>query len=133
MTRAFEWRPTGRRFYESCHRMRVCGMEKGWRRSFSSVSAFFSDSLSLSLAKIGEEKRNKYRQLIAAAAAAAPFLKRRPLAKYEHVLVCVDPPFSDLHACLPPAKTARLVQFDPVTINPGYFTFYVLLCPGIMN
>lgn len=135
VTRAFEWRPTDRRFLSF---LRKLPQDAGARNGegvatliFVLFSVFFSDSLSLSLAKIGEEKRKKYRQLIAAA--AAPLLKRGSLAKYEHVLVCVDPPSSDLHACLPPAKTARLVQFDPVTINPGYFTFYVLLCPEIMD
>lgn len=107
-------------FYESCHRMRVRAREKGWRRSFSFLLAFFFlTRLSLDLAKIGE-KRGKHRQLIAANV-VVPFLKRGPLAKCEHV----RPSFC-MPACHLRRRTRLVVpRFDLITINLGYSTFFL--------
>lgn len=52
------WMETDRAdgFYESCHRMRVCATEKGWRRSFSFFLAFFFWLASPSVLRRSERK-----------------------------------------------------------------------------
>jgi len=81
-----------------------------------SLSFFLSPSLRLA-AKIGEEAGWRGGKGNTASWSPPPFLKRRPLAKCEHVLVCVCPSRICMSAC---HLRRQLVLFDPVAINLGY-------------
>lgn len=105
------WMETDRAdgFYESCHRMRVRATKKGWRRSLSFFLAFFFWLASLPWSC--EDRREKRET---PPADRRQRLCRRRRAVSEKRASCkmrararmrARPPFSILHACLPPAKT----------------------------